>query len=160
LKHLTVIRHAKTKKQKQGQRDFDRSLKKEGVAAAERLGELLAQQTGTPDLFLTSPAKRALQTTDGICKTAHIDAERITEIPVLYENDATSILYMLKDLSDDTSRVFIVGHNPSFGELVQELCNPDFEGMKTGSAVSIEFSIDSWKDIAPDNASLQFYITG
>lgn len=159
MKHLTVIRHAKTGKQKQGQRDFDRALKKKGVAAAKELGGILVERSGEPDMVITSPANRAVQTTNLLCKAAGIDKKKITEMPLLYENDMPEIMNMLRGLSEEISRVFIVGHNPSVTDLVKELCGPVVDDMKTGSAAGIEIDIASWNDIAPGGASLGFYLT-
>ena len=158
MKYLTVIRHAKTEKQKPDQRDFERRLKKSGLSAARDLGEQLAEKTGTPDAVIASPAKRAVQTAEALCEAAGIDETSISERPVLYENDMTEIMNMLKELSDDVQRVFIVGHNPSVSDLVRELCGPVIESMKTGSAAGVEIDIQSWKDIVPGVGSLGFHM--
>ena len=159
MKYLTVIRHAKTKNQQPGQRDFERALKKEGFKAARKLGEMLKKQGRMPDTVITSPARRAVETTETVCAAAGIDYTIVSEEPLIYDNDLTGILGMISGIPDDSAHAYIVGHNPSFSELVVELCGPVIEGMKTGSAAGIEIDVVSWKDIASGKGSLGFYIT-
>jgi phosphohistidine phosphatase len=159
VKHLVVIRHAKPEEQAPDQRDFDRRLTKKGISDSRRLGELLAGRKLQPDAVFTSPAKRAVETAEGICKSADIDGKQVEEIPLLYENDEIEILNMIRGLSDGEDCVYIVGHNPSFSELVRALCGPVIDGMKTGSAAGIEIPVDSWNNIAPGGGTLGFYIT-
>lgn len=60
-RELWLLRHAKAKRG-EGLEDFDRALKKRGKKAAQQVGEWLQQQQLIPDLIISSPAKRAIDT--------------------------------------------------------------------------------------------------
>ena len=159
MKYLTIIRHAKAKERKPDEADFDRHLRKKGVSASYRLGELLAEKNCVPDAVFTSPAIRARQTAEGVGKAVGFDELCITELPLLYDNDIAEIARMLKELPDDKKQIFIVGHNPSSTELANFLCGPVIANMKTGSAAVIELNVGSWAEIVPGEGSLDAYIT-
>ena len=158
MKYLTIIRHGKAMKQKPREGDIDRPLKKEGVSASYRLGELLAERECLPDVVFTSEAVRARETAENLCKASGVGKEKIIAEPILYNNDAGSILAFLKGLPGNYVQVFIVGHNPSFTELVNTLCGPVIDNMKTAGAACVEFRPGSWQEIIPGEASLKFYI--
>jgi len=159
VKHLTVIRHGEAEKQNPRETDNERRLSKGGAAASRRLGELLAEKGNTPGLVIISPAVRARQTAEAVCTAAGIGKERITGMPVLYENDAASIFEMLKGLPEGEDHVFLVGHNPSLTDLVTSLCGTVIPGMKTASAAGLDLNVNSWEAVAPGEASLVFYVT-
>lgn len=158
MKYLTIIRHGKAKTQKPQESDSDRSLKKEGVSASYRLGELLAERECLPDVVFTSEAVRARETAENLCKALGVGKEKIIAEPVFYNSDIGSILAFLKGLPDSYGHVFFVGHNPTFTELVNTLCGPVIDNMKTAGAACVEFRPGSWQEIIPGEASLKFYV--
>ena len=62
MKTLLVLRHAKSSWKNPGQSDHERPLNKRGLAAAPRMGQLLAEQQLIPEIILCSTAERARQT--------------------------------------------------------------------------------------------------
>ncbi len=62
MKHLFLIRHAKSSWDHAELSDFDRPLNKRGKRDAPMMGRRLAKRGVNPDLILSSPAKRALKT--------------------------------------------------------------------------------------------------
>ena len=62
MRHLMLLRHAKTERAGPGQRDRDRKLTKRGGDDAPAIGAYMARHGLTPDLALVSPAKRAQET--------------------------------------------------------------------------------------------------
>ena len=61
MKHLYVIRHAKSSWADEGMRDFDRPLNERGKKNAPMMAERL-QAKSKVDHFVVSPAKRTRQT--------------------------------------------------------------------------------------------------
>ncbi|MBN1685525.1 MAG: histidine phosphatase family protein [Spirochaetales bacterium] len=160
MKHLTIIRHGRAQQQSQDESDIERPLTEDGVSASCRLGELLAARHCVPDIVLTSEAVRARQTAENVCKAAGVGNEKIFAVAAFYENDLNDIAAVLQDISSNYDHVFVVGHNPSLTELVNALCGPVIETMKTASAAGVELHITSWQEVVSGDATLGFYIAG
>jgi phosphohistidine phosphatase len=64
MKTLFLIRHAKSSWDDIALPDKDRSLNDRGRRDAPKMGKRLAKRNVTPDLILSSPARRALTTAE------------------------------------------------------------------------------------------------
>ena len=67
-KTLMLLRHAKSSWKDQSLKDFDRPLKKKGKKAAKLIAKMMAHNQILPDAVLSSPAKRARETTEIVNK--------------------------------------------------------------------------------------------
>ena len=68
MKTLLLVRHAKSSRNEPALQDKDRPLNNRGKRDAPKMGKRLAKREVTPDLILSSPAKRALKTAQLIAK--------------------------------------------------------------------------------------------
>jgi len=68
VKTLFLVRHAKSSRNEPALQDKDRPLNNRGKRDAPKMGKRLAKREVTPDLILSSPAKRALKTAQLIAK--------------------------------------------------------------------------------------------
>jgi len=68
VKTLLLVRHAKSSRNEPALQDKDRPLNNRGKRDAPKMGKRLAKREVTPDLILSSPAKRALKTAQLIAK--------------------------------------------------------------------------------------------
>nr|MBP6155012.1 histidine phosphatase family protein [Chitinophagales bacterium] len=66
MKYLTIIRHAKSSWEHPDLDDFVRPLNDRGQTAIPLIGNYLQQQQIYPDLIISSPATRAIETAKGI----------------------------------------------------------------------------------------------
>ena len=62
MRSLLIIRHAKSSWDDPGLDDFDRPLNKRGKRDAPEMGKRLRKADYSPDLMISSPAKRAQDT--------------------------------------------------------------------------------------------------
>ena len=60
MKNIFIIRHAKADNANRANLDIDRQLTEKGIKDAESIGQLLFDLGMTPDIIISSPAKRAL----------------------------------------------------------------------------------------------------
>jgi len=157
VKHLVVIRHAKAEHPGPGEDDSSRRLTEKGVAAAYRLGRLLAEKKLLPDLVLVSPAIRAKETAEQILSSVTGDFDMET-MPLLYSGDERDAFEALENLPDSKHRVFLIGHNPTFTDLINLLCGPAVENMRTGSAGHVVFPVETWAEMVPGEATLDVYL--
>ena len=157
MKTLLVLRHGKSSWADYGLGDHDRPLKKRGRRDARRMGEELAVRDLVPDLVLSSTARRARSTARRAAEAAGC-ADRVTETHKLYLTGVEQQLRTVAEhAGDDHERVMIVGHNPTFEDLVEHLTGED-ERMTTANLACIDLDVDSWQRLAGARGSLRFLL--
>jgi len=140
VKSLTLFRHAKTERESDSGRDFDRRLNDRGQRDAPRMGKEIRKLDLDYDLVLSSPAARAAETATLAGLTPRYD-ERI------YDASAGDLLAIVQEADDAVDRLLLVGHNPGFDRLASRLLGQGVE-MPTGSLVEVDLPIDGWRDSA------------
>ena len=158
MKYLTVIRHAKAENQHPGEDDPARRLTTDGVAAAFRLGQLLAEKNRVPDFIMASPAQRARETTDQICRALGLDEGLVEFVPEIYSGGEITILDLLNQVPEKIHHAFVIGHNPTLTHLVNSLCGPVVDSLNAGSAACVELDNLSSEENSIPNGSLVFHI--
>jgi len=161
LYQLYVLRHGKASNESEEIcRDFDRSLTDKGVEQAKQIGEWMRAHDLKPDIVLTSPAKRALATTEIVSAKLNIEPQKIHIAKLMYEASLDALLTVLASCSPQHHKVLLVGHNPSFEYLVDyllsatishELANND--RIFPATLVHLEMNVD-WTQLAPYCAQL------
>lgn len=150
MKQLLILRHAKSSWSDDSLADHDRPLNKRGKGDAPRMGKLLAQEDLTPDLIITSSAKRAQMTAEAVADSSGYD-EEIIATRALYMASPDDYIEALNQLPDSNNLIMVVGHNPGVEYLVQELTG-SWERMPTAALAYVELSVDRWRDLAIDTA--------
>lgn len=116
-----IIRHAKSSWEHPELMDIQRPLAERGIQTAPRMAELLKQLIPTPDLFIVSPAIRALQTMYFFQEKFSISQENIIVEPTLYYGTAQSIIEMVREIPESKKTVLLFGHNPLLEMVAQML---------------------------------------
>lgn len=106
-----------------------------------------------PDLIISSPAKRAKQTSILIKAVAEIKAE-IEYREELYGARPTAFLEVTSTISEDINSVLIIGHNPEIENFIRKLTGEQ-HSMSTASIAVIELRINKWKEISSNVGQLQ-----
>jgi phosphohistidine phosphatase len=130
-----------------------------GKRGAQRMGVWLQQQGLLPDYIVSSPAVRAIETANKLCKAMGMDVQQIKQEPQIYEAGVGSLLEVLGRCPKKARRVLIVGHNPGFENLVAYLGGegvstpPDGKLMPTAALARLQMP-DSWKTLSAGCARL------
>lgn len=148
---LLLMRHAKSDWSDEGRPDHDRPLNKRGKQDAPRMGRWLAKQGLVPARIVTSSARRARKTADGVREglEAEVPIEMRDE---LYHSSAPHWRRVLAEFSPDDSCVLCIGHNPELQELVDSLVGRH-ERMPTAAIACLEVQGEGWSTFgseAPD----------
>jgi phosphohistidine phosphatase len=145
MKSVLILRHAKSSWKHPDLNDHDRPLNKRGKRDAPLMGELLQNERLVPDSIISSTAKRARLTAKALAKAAGYKGE-ITMNRSLYAAEPTVYIDVLRGLSNEYTRVLMVGHNPGLEQLVRMLTGEE-HAMPTCSLVHIQLRINSWTEI-------------
>ena len=99
--------------------DADRPLSKKGRRQSKRLGRLLDDLRFQPDILLTSPKLRSVDTARIVGRAIGVKAG--TDERLAGGLDATGLSELIAGLDDGARRIMLVGHDPEFSTLVSWL---------------------------------------
>jgi len=171
MKILYILRHAKAERDAPSGEDFDRPLAPRGREDAARLGLSLkrasaATQPVLPDLIVSSPSKRTLETVEQLtARWPKPPSIRTDE--KLYLASASRLMETVRNLPDTAHNAMLVGHNPGMEEFCIQLANKvPSEALyrmrnkfPTCSLATFEISLDSWARLSADLARLVSFST-
>jgi phosphohistidine phosphatase len=147
IKRLLILRHAKAQKDAPVG-DRLRALTDRGLRDATTIGAHLHTLVEAPDAFVTSDARRALQTAElaaAACGFEH----PLTIEPAMYGADAAALADIVRRLPDAAACVVIVGHNPGLHDLVVALCGDvEIDHLPTAGLAYLEHDATRWRDLA------------
>lgn len=131
--------------------DAARPLTDKGRAQCERLGKFLAAQGFAPDLLITSPKVRAVETAEIVAKA--IDASLAVDDRLAGALDLATVDAILTDHGDPEQPV-LVGHDPDQSELVAILCGAAGVPVRKGTFVRIEVD----RPLQPGMGTLRWFV--
>jgi phosphohistidine phosphatase len=120
MKTLLLMRHAKSSRKDPSLPDHERPLNKRGKRDAPSMGRLLRKEGLTPDLIISSPAKRALTTAEAVADVCHYAGDPRV-VPDLYPGESATYARAIRGVPNEYGRVLIVGHNPAIETFLSEL---------------------------------------
>ncbi len=144
IRHLLLIRHAKSDWGDASLADFDRPLNERGRRDAPTMGDRLAASGIHPDRIVSSPAKRARSTTKAIARQLGFPVHDIDWINELYLASPADILDVIRSCPAETNTLVIVSHNPGITELANHLCDAPIDNIPTCGVVHLRADCDTW----------------
>ena len=125
---LLLMRHAKSNWPTNPGNDFERSLVDRGHKDARRIGRWIVDHSWVPHHIICSSALRARQTVEHLCEETGVDLQTVDYYRQIYEANPSDLMTMLAKTGTDVGRLLMVGHNPTFSELLHSLC-PDSDAI-------------------------------
>lgn len=157
MKTVLLLRHGKSDWASDTGDDRDRPLAKRGQRAARVIGEMLTRNGMAPDAAVTSPAVRARMTLELAMKAGGWDCP-VQVAEALYGEGPGAVLEEIGRQSDETERLLLVGHEPTWSEMVGLLVGGGRHRFPTGAVVAIDLEVDSWAQVRPGSGLLQFLV--
>ncbi|MBT6725549.1 MAG: hypothetical protein HOA75_02150 [Deltaproteobacteria bacterium] len=162
-KTLYLLRHAKSAWDNPKLSDFDRPLNKRGKENLLGLANVAAMLNSPPELIVTSPSRRTLDTSTGFCEGMST-LFKIEEEKELYHASKEEILRRIQKVPEKVQSLLIVGHNPGLEEFISWILLGSIVSiplkMTTGSFVQMNLNVSLWSEMAPQKATLQLIIPG
>jgi len=156
MKTIILVRHAKSSWKNMMLADHDRPLNPRGKQNAPEMGRRLKSRNILPELLLASTAKRAKSTAKMIAKEIGY-MDKVMKSKSLFHAGTSEIIKIIQSLDNRFSVVMLFGHNPGFTSCANALTPSMIENIPTCGVVSIEFDIQTWKEIKPGSGNLQFF---
>ncbi len=157
MKKLILVRHAKSSWNDITQADFDRPLNERGHKDAPRMAKRLRKNDIEPDVFISSPAVRALTTAKYFAEEFGVKDRKIIENADLY-HASTEVFYESVDNIDDSNKTAIIfSHNPTITEFANKLTSTRIDDMPTCAMFAVKADIKSWKDFRTAEKEFWFF---
>lgn len=157
MMQVYILRHGIAEEGKPGTSDADRTLTAEGRRKLRDVLGLAAESKVKPDVILSSPLKRALQTA-AIARQILGSNEEITESRALLPGSSPEEVWSeIKAHRRVASSLLLVGHNPLFANLAAYLLGtPEAHvEFKKGAVMRIDFESLGLKP----KGTLRWYLT-
>ena len=155
-KQLHLLRHAKSSWREAARSDRERGLNKRGRRDAPRMGQALSELL-EPQVIAASPARRAQATLEGLIEGWPALGERNhRREEELYTFSAAELLDWVEGQADETSSLFLLGHNPGFTDLANWLCGETvLMNLPTAGYVGMELACERWSELQPGCARVR-----
>jgi phosphohistidine phosphatase len=149
MKTLLLIRHAKSSWANPQQSDFERSLNDRGLHDAPLMAQRLQKQQLRPDLFISSTAVRARQTTNLLVQEWDKNQQpHIIYAENLYLAPPEVIEATLREVDNKYNCVALVAHNPGITDFVNQLTHVRTDNMPTCAVYAVRVHTNNWKNLA------------
>ena len=157
MKTLYLVRHAKSSWKHPELNDFERPLNKRGRKDAPAMGQFLRRKEITPDIIISSPAVRALLTTEIISESLSYPLNLIVYSDDIYEGSLSSLFKILSGIKNKFNRTIMVGHNPGMTDLANALTNTRIDNIPTCGVFCAKLDISSWEEISENCGKMIFF---
>ncbi len=139
---IHLIRHAEAiDRSLNGPADAYRYLTSRGRTRFRRVAASLKKQKIKPDIIITSPLIRAVQTADILAEILRFSGDVMVS-PLLSAGFQITHLRDLLLSHGEATEIVLIGHEPDFGKLAQELLGVPFPcAMKKGGTLSVAIDL-------------------
>ena len=144
MKEFVIVRHAKSSWKDSGLDDRERPLNKRGERDAPEIGARLARRKDRPDLIVSSPAARALETARIIAKMLGYPRKEIAVEERLYGAGIDELLDVIRNADESAATLMLFGHNPGLTELANHLGPREIPNLPTCGVLHLRFEADIW----------------
>lgn len=145
MKTVIFFRHGKSDWDAKFGTDHERPINKRGRETSQRMGRFLADAEQLPDRIITSSAVRARETLERAAKGGEWGEISTLVTPDLYEASPNDVLDVIRNEDDDSTRLLLIGHEPTWSEVIGRLIGGGRIKMSTATMARVDFEISSWR---------------
>jgi phosphohistidine phosphatase len=158
MKTLYLVRHAEAVGRDDKLPDAERSLLNRGIKQARKTSRNLKRFNGLPDLLISSPAHRAMETAHVFARSLDYPVQKIILQEALYEASSPEpIVELVRSTSDEVERLILFGHDPLVSLLLGVLVPHCHVAMPKGAVAGIRFACGSWSEVTPKQGALDYF---
>lgn len=157
MKTLLLIRHAKSSWGDPQQNDFDRPLNERGLNDAPMMAKRLLKRKINPDVFISSPAKRAKKTCGLFMAECGASQEQMILQSELYLAQPETFSAIIQKIDNRYNQAAIFSHNNGITEFVNQLTDVTIDNMPTCSVVAIQINCKSWAEFEKAEKEFLFF---
>ncbi len=157
MKHLILVRHAKSSWDSINMEDFDRPLNDRGNRDAPVMAKRLLKKDIDIDLFVSSPAQRALSTATFFAEAYQKKQKKIIQQAALYEANVSAFYEVVAGLENDAKSAAIFSHNSGITDFVNSLTPTRIDNLPTCGIFAVKADIKKWADFEAAEKEFWFF---
>lgn len=158
MKSLYIVRHAKSSWGDFSLPDMERPLNERGERDAPMMAKRLLDKNILIDVFISSPAKRALKTCKLFCAAYNREEKSIIIEEHLYHASVDTFFSVVNSIDDKYNSAAIFSHNPGITSFVNSLgLDVKIDNMPTCAVFGVQLLSDSWKDFTKAGKNFAFF---
>jgi len=146
-RRLFIIRHGKSSWDHMNLDDIDRPLAERGTRNAAEMAKRLQDKALVPELILSSPASRALNTALIMLRTWGLDPGNLQIHDKLYDASVKEIEQVVSTAPSGITHLAVYGHNPSFTLYGNQFLEDPLDNLPTAGVVIVTLESEGWKGI-------------
>lgn len=151
---LTLVRHAKSSWKGDHLLDDERPLNERGRRDKGAMALRFAAYGHSPDLLISSYATRALTTARAFANQLHYPIESIRLSEAIYDSRVDDLYNILTSMNNQYRHACWFGHNPTFTDFLNDLCDTDIDNIPTCGIAHIQLSVETWDQVKPREGTL------
>ncbi len=157
MKHLLLVRHAKSSWDNFSIKDFDRPLNDRGKSDAPMMAERLLEKEISIDAFISSPAKRARKTAELFVKEYKAGKDHLVFVDALYLAGPSVFEEVISKIDDEFNSIAIFSHNEGITEFANSLTDVRTGNIPTCGIFAVKIKTKRWKDFAEAEKEFWFF---
>jgi phosphohistidine phosphatase len=157
MKSIYLVRHANAGWNNSQLPDFERTLSDEGRKEASEMAGRLLEKDARPDILVSSPASRALETAGIFADRLSCPPELIRPDAGIYDGDVDTLSEIVQKLPRDHQTVMIFGHNPTISLYSSWLSGKQLGQMVTCGVIRLDLPKGNWTDAKKGCANAVWY---
>ena len=155
---IILTRHAKSDWSSGVSADYDRPLNERGLRDAPVMGRRLLDKNDTPDLIVSSMAKRAATTAKLIARAIGYDEKNIQWAEELYHCYAPTFEKIISETDDAVKTIMIVAHNPGItGYANEKVTGLSIDNIPTCGMVAFNVHTAAWNQFPGVKGTFRFF---
>jgi len=157
MKHLLLVRHAKSSWSDFSIKDIDRPLNDRGKHDAPMMAKRLLKKDITIDAFISSPAKRARKTAELFAKEFDYSKDEIIFIESLYLAGSSEFIEAISKTDDKFKSIAVFSHNEGITQFANSLTETKTDNIPTCGVFAITIKTKHWKDFLEAQKEFWFF---
>jgi phosphohistidine phosphatase len=146
-RRLFIIRHAKSSWDYEGLADIHRPLSERGIRNASTMAHRLQDLGMIPELLLSSPATRALNTALIMSRVWGLPPAALQIHDAIYEAYPGDLDQVLAVASPRVKALAIYGHNPTFTMYSNQFLEKPLDNLPTAGVTIVSLESEGWSGL-------------
>lgn len=158
MKHVILVRHAKSSWDDASMSDFDRPLTERGKQDAQLMAKHVFEKKVEIDFFISSPAKRARKTASFFLKQYGLQKEDLILKPELYLPPVDAFYATIEACNNDIKNLALFSHNSGITDFANTLVSTiKVDDIPTCGVFVIQTDASSWQQFRTSDKRLVFF---
>lgn len=165
MKHLLIMRHAKSSWSDTDLPDSDRPLNQRGRLASVLMGRWIDELDIDPDHVLLSPARRVQETWENVDHLLSQRERKVTTLGNMYMAGPDELMDHIRALPNSCETALLIAHQPGLSALVRRLtggtassaCSRSFAKFPTAAVARLKLDVADWSSLRAGGANYKSF---